>query len=82
MPCGDVIWNVNEWGLAWRIALRRIEGAPAAVSEQVAFQHAIEMLDEAFIKGDAFEFQLGLFTMLDCCRKAVTHGYCSQWWVD
>jgi hypothetical protein len=40
MPCGDVIWNVNEWGLAWRIALRRIEGAPAAVSEQVAFHHA------------------------------------------
>jgi hypothetical protein len=40
------------------------------------------MLDGAFIKGDAFEFQLGLVTILDCCHKAIQEGQCAQWWVD
>ena len=44
--------------------------------------HAINMLDGAFVKGDAFEFQLGLITILDCCRNAVKQGRCRQWWMD
>ena len=77
MRRGDVIWNRNEWNKAWKIALGRIDGAPAAVSERRAFRHAI---DGAFVKGDAFEFQLGLITMLDCCSEAIKEGRCAQWW--
>ena len=80
MRRGDVIWNRNEWNKAWKIALGRIDGAPAAVSERRAFRHAIDMLDGAFVKGDAFEFQLGLITMLDCCSEAIKEGRCAQWW--
>lgn len=80
MRRGDVIWDCSEWDRAWQIALGRISGAPAAVSDRTAFQHAIEMLDGAFAKGDAFEFQLGLITMLDCCSQAIKEGCCTQWW--
>lgn len=80
MRRGDVIWNRNEWNKAWQIALGRIDGAPAAVSERTAFRHAIDMLDGAFVKGDAFEFQLGLITMLDCCSEAIKQGRCARWW--
>ena len=82
MRRGDVIWDRNEWRRAWKIALMRIDGAPPAVSGKIAFVHAIEMLDGAFIKGDAFEFQLGLVTILDCCNKAIQEGQCDQWWFD
>jgi hypothetical protein len=82
MRRGDVIWNGNEWRQAWKIALMRINGAPPSVSEEIAFRHAIDMLDGAFVKGDAFEFQLGLITILDCCSNAVKQGQCMQWWVD
>ena len=82
MRRGDVIWNGNEWRQAWNIALVRINGAPPSVSEQIAFRHAIDMLDSAFVKGDAFEFQLGLITILDCCSSAVQRGQCTQWWGD
>jgi hypothetical protein len=34
------------------------------------------------MKGDAFEFQLGLITILDCCRQAIKQGRCRQWWQD
>ena len=80
MRRGDVIWNENEWRQAWRIALLRINGAPSVVSQEIAFRHGITMLDGAFMKGDAFEFQLGLVTLFDCCGKAIRQGRCSQWW--
>ena len=80
MRRGDVIWNRNEWNKAWKIALGRIDGAPAAVSERTAFRHAIDMLDGACVKGDAFEFQLGLITMLDCCSEAIKEVRCAPWW--
>ncbi len=80
MRRGDVIWNRNEWNKAWKIALGRIDGAPAAVSERAAFRHAIDMLHGAFVKGGAFEFQLGLITMLDCCSEAIKEGRCAPWW--
>ena len=44
MRRGDVIWDRNEWNKAWQIAVGRIDGAPAAVSERTAFRHAIDML--------------------------------------
>ena len=80
MRRGDVIWDHNEWNKAWDIAVGRINGAPDAVCERTAFRHAIDMLDGAFVKGDAFEFQLGLITMLDCCSQAIREGRCTQWW--
>ena len=80
MRRGDVIWNGKEWRQAWQIALVRINAAPSAVSQDIAFRHGIDMLDEAFMKGDAFEFQLGLVTILDCCSEAVRQGRCSRWW--
>jgi hypothetical protein len=80
MRRGDVIWNCNEWCQAWHIALTRIHGAPSEVSEQMPFRHALDMLDGAFVKGDAFEFQLGLITILDCCNNAIKQGQCTQWW--
>jgi hypothetical protein len=82
MQRGDVIWNGKEWRQAWRIALRRINGAPDAVLQEMAFRHGIDMLDGAFVKGDAFEFQLGLITILDCCTQAIRQGRCRQWWPD
>ena len=82
MRRNDLIWNGNEWRRAWDIALMRIDGAPAAVSGQLAFHHAIDMLDGAFAKGDAFQFQLGIIMILDCCHEAIERGDCSQWWLD
>ena len=78
----DLIWSGNEWRRGWEIALMRIKGAPTAVSEHIAFHHAIDMLDSAFVRGDAFQFQLGLIMILDCCNEAIERGDCSQWWVD
>jgi hypothetical protein len=60
MRRGDVIWNGNEWRQAWKIALMRINGAPRSVSEQIAFRHAIDMLDSAFVKGMRLSFSLDL----------------------
>jgi len=80
MRRGDVIWTASEWIRAWRIALIRINGAPSAVAQSFAFRHGIETLDRAFSKGDAFEFQLGLITIFDCCKQAVKEGGCIQWW--
>ena len=80
MRRGDVIWNGREWRQAWRIALLRIHGAPSGLLQNIAFRHGIEMLDGAFMKGDAFEFQLGLITILDCCHQAIRQGQCRQWW--
>jgi hypothetical protein len=40
------------------------------------------MLDGAFVRGDAFQFQLGIIMILDCCNEAIEGGDCSQWWVD
>ena len=73
MRCGDVIWSPNEWAGAWKIALRRINEAPTSVCQDFAFHHGIDTLDRAFVKGDAFEFQLGIMTIFDCCKKAVKH---------
>jgi hypothetical protein len=78
----ELIWNGDEWQRAWEIALMRIEGAPTAVSEGIAFHHAIDMLDGAFARGDAFQFQLGIIMILDCCNEAIERGDCSQWWFD
>jgi hypothetical protein len=80
MRRGDVMWNGNEWRQAWRIALARIKGAPSAVSQDNAFRDGIRMLDGAFMNGDAFEFQLGLITIFQCCSEAVRQGRCNQWW--
>jgi hypothetical protein len=80
MRRGDVIWTASEWLRAWRIALMRINGAPTAVAQSFAFRHGIDTLDRAFAEGDAFEFQLGLITIFDCCKQAVNEGRCIQWW--
>jgi hypothetical protein len=82
MRRSDLIWNGNDWQRAWQIALMRIEGAPTTVSEHITFHHAIEMLDGAFARGDAFQFQLGIIMILDCCNEAIERGDCSQWWID
>jgi hypothetical protein len=73
----DLTWNGNEWRRAWEIALLRINGAPTEVSEHIAFHHAIDML-----RGDAFQFQLGMIMILDCCNEAIERGDCSQWWLE
>jgi hypothetical protein len=80
MRRGDVVWDLNEWRLAWQVVLPRIKGAPPVVSKNFAFRYGIDTLDRAFVKGDAFEFQLGLVTIFDCCSEAVREGRCSQWW--
>jgi hypothetical protein len=36
----------------------RIRGIADAVSQQIAYHYAIDMLDGAFARGDAFQFQL------------------------
>ena len=78
----DLIWNGNDWRRGWEIALLRIRGIPASVSQQAAYHHAIDMLDGAFARGDAFQFQLGIIMILDCCNEAIERGDCSQWWVE
>ncbi|HET8720617.1 MAG TPA: hypothetical protein VFM24_01230 [Nitrospira sp.] len=78
----DLIWNGNDWRRGWEIALLRIRGIPPAVSQQTAYHHAIDMLDGAFARGDAFQFQLGIIMILDCCNEAIERGDCSQWWVE
>ena len=80
MRRGDVMWDVNEWRRAWHLVLPRITGAPPVVSNTFAFRHGIDTLDRAFVQGDAFEFQLGLVTIFDCCSEAVREGRCSRWW--
>jgi len=82
MRRNDLIWNGNDWRRGWEIALLRIRGVPTAVSEKLAYHHGIDMLDGAFARGDAFQFQLGIIMILDCCNEAVEGGDCSQWWVD
>ncbi len=73
-------WNVNEWQRAWEIAMMRIDGMPAIVAGQPAIEHALEMLDRAFIDGDRFQFELGLLTLMDCCFQSISRGDCQQWW--
>ena len=82
MRRSDLIWNGNDWRRGWEIALLRIRGVPAPVSEKIAFLHAIDMLDGAFARGDAFQFQLGIIMILDCCNEAIERGDCSQWWIE
>jgi hypothetical protein len=82
MRRNDLIWNGNDWRRGWEMALMRIRGVPTAVSEKLAYLHAIDMLDGAFVRGDAFQFQLGIIMILDCCNEAIEGGDCSQWWVD
>jgi hypothetical protein len=79
---GTVEWNGNDWRRAWKIALTRIHGAPAVVMEQMAFNHAVDMLDCGFARGDAFQFQLGMLMMIDCCNEAILRGDCYQWWIE
>ncbi len=76
----ELVWDVNEWQWAWHIAMVRIHGAPTIVAKQIAFHHALEMLDRGFASGDAFQFQLGVLTMMDCCHEAIERGDCCQWW--
>ena len=82
MRRSELIWSGNDWRRGWEIALMRIRGAPAAVSDHLTYHHAIDMLDAAFARGDAFQFQLGIIMILDCCNEAIERGDCSQWWVD
>lgn len=82
MRRSDLIWSGNDWRRGWEIALLRIRGAPPAVSTQTAYHHAIDMLDGAFTSGDAFQFQLGIIMILDCCNEAIERGDCSRWWVE
>ena len=78
----DLIWSGNDWRRGWEIALLRIRGIPPSVSEQTAYHHAIDMLDGAFARGDAFQFQLGIIMILDCCNEAIERGDCARWWVE
>lgn len=78
----NVQWNGNDWRRAWKIALTRIDGAPTIVTEHIAFQHAVDMLDCGFTSGDTFQFQLGMLMMMDCCNEAIERGDCYPWWVD
>ena len=77
-----VQWNGNDWRRAWKIALTRIYGAPPIMIEHIAFHHALDMLDCGFARGDAFQFQLGMLMMIDCCNEAIQRGDCYQWWLD
>jgi hypothetical protein len=76
----ELVWGINEWQRAWDIAMWRIEGAPARVASQKPFHHALDMLDRGFVLGDAFLFELGVLTIMDCCDQAVEGGGCSEWW--
>ena len=76
----NVIWNGNDWQQAWQIAMTRINGMPAVVAKQIAFHHAVDMLDCGFARGDAFQFQLGLLMVMDACNEAIERGDCGQWW--
>ena len=82
MRRNNLIWSGNDWRRGWEIALLRIRGIPAVVSKRTVYYHAIDMLDGAFARGDAFQFQLGIIMILDCCKGAIERGDCSQWWVD
>ena len=82
MRRSELSWSGNDWRRGWEIALLRIRGIPTAVSKQIAYHHAIDMLDGAFARGDAFQFQLGIIMILDCCNEAIERGDCCQWWVD
>jgi hypothetical protein len=76
----ELVWDVTEWQRAWGIAMERIDGAPTIVAERIAFRNALDMLDRGFAAGDAFQFQLGILTMMDCCNEAIEHGDCYRWW--
>ena len=76
----NVTWNGNDWQQAWQIAMTRINGMPAVVAKQIAFHHAVDMLDCGFARGDAFQFQLGLLMVMDACNEAIERGDCGQWW--
>ena len=80
MRTSDVLWDINDWQRAWEIAMMRIDGAPAVVTKQIAFHHALDMLDRGFSRGDAFQFQLGILVILDCCNEAIERGDCCPWW--
>jgi len=73
-------WNVTDWQRAWELAMLRIDGVPTIVARQAGFHHALDMLDRGFSEGDPFQFQLGLVTLMDCCRQAIDRGDCWQWW--
>lgn len=73
-------WNAEQWQRAWELAMMRIDRVPTIVSGEPAFAHALDMLNGAFADGDTFQFELGLFTLLDCCREAVNRGDCQPWW--
>lgn len=74
------MWDVDDWQRAWDLAMSRIQGVPAIVVGQVAFHHAVDMLDRGFADGDRFQFELGLLTLMDCCSEAINRGDCGQWW--
>jgi hypothetical protein len=76
----ELVWRVNEWQRAWDIAMRRIDRAPTIVAARMPFHHALDMLDRGFVSGDAFMFELGMLTLIDCCNQAVEGGDCPQWW--
>ena len=76
----DVLWDIHDWQRAWEIAMMRIDGAPAVVTKHIAFHHALDMLDRGFARGDAFQFQLGILVILDCCNEAIERGDCCPWW--
>lgn len=75
-----LLWDVTEWQRAWDLAMLRIDGAPAIVSEHTTFHHALDILDRGFVDGDPFQFELGLVTLMDCCSEAINRGDCWQWW--
>jgi hypothetical protein len=73
-------WDSEDWHRGWDMAQVLFQGAPGVVTRQLAFGHAQEMLDRGFADGDAFQFQLGLATLMDCCSEAIERGDCVQWW--
>ena len=73
MRTSDLFWNGNDWRRAWKTALMRINRAPAAVKGHTAFHRAIHLLDSAFVRGDALQFQLAIL-LLDCCNEGIGRG--------
>jgi hypothetical protein len=60
--------------------MKRIESAPTIVAARMPFHQALDMLDRGCVSGDAFMFELGVLTIMDCCDQAVEGADCPQWW--
>ncbi len=73
MRTSDLFWNSDDWRRAWKTALMQINRVPAAVKGHMAFHQAIHLLDSAFVRGDALQFQLAIL-LLDCGNEGIGRG--------